>query len=89
LTHELATIRDLVATVLRVAEENGAERVVRIRVRLGALSHFTPRHFVEHWEDASAGTIAEGCVVESEMSEDPTDLNAQGVVLEDVEIVLG
>ena len=86
--HEQATIRDLVATVLRVAEENDGKRVVRIKVRLGALSHFTPEHFVEHWVDAASGTIAEGCKVESELSEDLTDPQAQGVVLEDVEIAL-
>ena len=86
--HEQATIRDLVATVLKVAEENSATRVVRIKVKLGALSHFTPEHFVEHWVDASASTIAEGCKVEAELSEDLTDPNAQGVVLEDVEIAL-
>ncbi len=86
--HEQATIRDLVATVSRVAEENDAKRVVRIRVRLGALSHFTPQHFLEHWQDATGGTIAEGCKVESELSEDLTDPNAHGVILEDVEIAL-
>ena len=86
--HEQATIRDLVRTVLHVAEENGATRVVRVKVRLGALSHFTPEHFVEHWVDATAGTIAEGSKVESELSEDLTDPNTHGVVLEDVEIAL-
>ena len=86
--HEQATIRDLVTTVLNVAHENGATRVVRIKVRLGALSHFTPEHFVEHWVDTASGTIAEGCRVESELSEDLTDPQAQGVVLEDVEIAL-
>jgi hydrogenase nickel incorporation protein HypA/HybF len=86
--HEQATIRDLVATVLHVAADNDAKRVVRIKVKLGSLSHFTPEHFEEHWVDASAGTIAEGCKVEAELSEDLTDPNAQGVVLEDIEIAL-
>jgi hydrogenase nickel incorporation protein HypA/HybF len=86
--HEQATIRDLVATVLHVAEENDATRVVRIKVHLGALSHFTPEHFLEHWQDATGGTIAEGCKVEAELSEDLTDPNAHGVILEDVEIAL-
>jgi hydrogenase nickel incorporation protein HypA/HybF len=88
MTHELATIRDLVAKVEQVALENDATRVVRIKVKLGALSHFTAEHFLEHWQDAAAGTIAEGCKIESELCEDPTDPNAQGVVLEDVEIAL-
>jgi Zn finger protein HypA/HybF involved in hydrogenase expression len=33
--------------------------VTRISVRLGVLSHFTPQHVREHFEDASRGTIAE------------------------------
>lgn len=88
MTHELATIRDLVATVERVARENEAKRVTRIKVRLGALSHFTPEHFVEHWQDATPGTIAAGSSVEAILSEDIHDPNAQGVMLEDVEIAL-
>ena len=86
--HEQATIRDLVTTVLNVAHENGATRVVRIKVHLGALSHFTPEHFLEHWEDATDGTIAEGSAVDAELSEDLTDPKAHGVILEDVEIAL-
>ena len=86
--HEQATIRDLVAKVEEIARENDAKHVVRIRVRLGALSHFTPEHFLEHWQDATGGTIAEGSKVDAELSEDLTDPNAQGVVLEDVEIAL-
>jgi hydrogenase nickel incorporation protein HypA/HybF len=86
MTHELATMRDIVRAVERVAEANGATRVVRIKVRLGALSHFTPEHFREHWRDASVGTVAESAEVEAHLSEDYAEPNAQGVVLEDVEI---
>jgi hydrogenase nickel incorporation protein HypA/HybF len=85
-THELATMRDLVRAVERVAEANGATRVVRIRVRLGALSHFTPGHFLEHWQDASRGSLGEGAEVEARLSHDYADPNAQGVVLEEVEV---
>ncbi len=62
--------------------------VTRIRVRLGALSHFTPHHFREHFEDASRGTIAEGAEVESELGTDPTEPTAQGVVLESIDVEL-
>jgi hydrogenase nickel incorporation protein HypA/HybF len=86
MTHELATMRDIVRAVERVAEANGATRVVRIKVRLGALSHFTPEPFLEHWQDASVGTVGEGAEVEAHLSEDYAEPNAQGVVLEDVEI---
>ena len=55
---------------------------------LGALSHFSPDHFREHFEDASRGTVAEGAAVEAEMRTDPTEPDAQGVVLESIDIEL-
>jgi hydrogenase nickel incorporation protein HypA/HybF len=60
--------------------------VTRIRVRLGALSHFTPEHFVEHWVDASRGTVAESAEVDATMDVDLAGAAAQGVVLESVEV---
>jgi hydrogenase nickel incorporation protein HypA/HybF len=77
---------DLVRKVLAVAEAEDAEAVVRIRVRLGALSHFTPEHFVEHWVDASRGTLAEGSLVDAALDDDLEGEAAQGVVLEAVEV---
>jgi hydrogenase nickel incorporation protein HypA/HybF len=77
---------DLVGKVLAVAEAEEATAVTRIRVRLGALSHFTPEHFREHWEDASRGTVAEGAEVDARMDVELTGDAAQGVVLESVEI---
>jgi hydrogenase nickel incorporation protein HypA/HybF len=77
---------DLVRKVLAVAEAEHATSVARIRVRLGALSHFTPEHFVEHWVDASRGTVAEGAEVDATMDTDLEGEAAQGVVLESVEV---
>jgi hydrogenase nickel incorporation protein HypA/HybF len=77
---------DLVRKVLAVAEAEDASAVTRIRVRLGALSHFTPEHFVEHWVDASRGTVAEGAEVDATMDVDLAGAAAQGVVLESVEV---
>ena len=54
--HERALMRDVLARVEQLAGEEGAVRVTRIDVRLGALSHFTPDHFREHFDDASRGT---------------------------------
>ena len=84
--HERAVMDDLVARVVEVAKAEGATAVVRIRVRLGALSHFTPEHFVEHWKDASRDTVAEGARVEATMDDDLDGAAAQGVVLESVEV---
>jgi hydrogenase nickel incorporation protein HypA/HybF len=87
--HEKHLTEDLVRKLEALAAEEGGSRVTRIRVRLGALSHFTPGHFREHFEEAAAGTVAEGAEVQAELDVDPTAPAAQGVVLETVEFELG
>ena len=84
--HEKALMDDLMAKILGVAAAEGGARVTRITVWLGALSHFTPEHFREHFEDAARGTAAEGAEVVATLDEDPTDPRAQGVVLESVSV---
>ncbi|HEX3291065.1 MAG TPA: hydrogenase/urease maturation nickel metallochaperone HypA [Gaiella sp.] len=84
--HERALMDDLVRKVLAVAEAEDATAVTRIRVRLGALSHFTPEHFVEHWLAASHGTLAEGARVDAALDASLDGEAAQGVVLESVEV---
>ena len=86
--HERALMRDLMRKIESSAQAEGGIRVTRIRVRLGALSHFTPEHFREHFEDASRGTLAERAEVETELRTDPTEPEAQGIVLESVELEL-
>ncbi len=53
---------------------------------LGALSHMSPGHFAEHFEDSSRGTIAEGAEVACRVSDDIHDPRANEVVLEGVEV---
>ena len=84
--HERALMDDLMRKIESQAQAEGAIRVTRIKVRLGALSHFTPGHFLEHFEDASRGTLAEGAEVEAELRTDPTEDGAQGVVLESIDV---
>lgn len=86
--HEKALMDDLIRTIDARARAENAVRVTRIRVRLGALSHFTEAHFREHFVDASRSTIAEGAEVEAELDTDPTDHRAQGVVLEAIDVEL-
>jgi hydrogenase nickel incorporation protein HypA/HybF len=86
--HERALMRSVLAQVEAVAAAEGAARVTRVSARLGVLSHFTPRHFREHFEDASRGTIAEGAVVDAVVAGGPTDAHAAAVVIESVEVEL-
>ena len=76
----------LMRQIEQVAAGEGASRVTAVRVWCGALSHFTPEHFREHFERASAGTLAEGAEVEVEVSEDITHPDASGIRLESVDV---
>ena len=84
--HEKHLTEDLVCELESIAAREGGTRVTRIRVRLGALSHFTPEHFREHFVDASRGTLAEGATVDALLDDNLDDPNAAGVVLESVEV---
>jgi hydrogenase nickel incorporation protein HypA/HybF len=84
--HERALLADLMREIERVARVEGAARVVAVRVRIGPMSHMTPAHFVEHFEDAARGTVAEGARCEVEPI-DPRDPLAQSIVLASVEVV--
>jgi hydrogenase nickel incorporation protein HypA/HybF len=84
--HERAVMQQLVRRVVEVAAEQNADAVTGIRVRLGALSHFTPEHFREHFVDTARGTPAEGAAVDAVLSVNPTAAHADGVVLENVEL---
>ena len=84
--HERALTASLVGRIVELADREHASAVTCIRVRLGPLSHFTPDHFREHFEDAARGTIAEGAGVEAVVSSDTTAGDADAVVLESVEL---
>jgi hydrogenase nickel incorporation protein HypA/HybF len=84
--HEMSLMTDLMRKIERVAREHGGGRVVRLRVTLGALSHFSPAHFQEHFEHASRGTQAEGAALDINLSDDIHAATAQDVLLENVEV---
>jgi len=72
--------------VEEVAAGDDAARVTRVAVRLGALSHFTPEHFREHFAEAARGTVAEGAEVDAVVDVDIAARHARDVVLESVEV---
>jgi len=86
--HEAALLKDLVREIEAVAEREHASAVTCVRVRIGPMSHMTPAHFVEHFVDATRGTIAEGARCEVEQI-DPKDPLAQSIVLESVDLDVG
>jgi hydrogenase nickel incorporation protein HypA/HybF len=84
--HERALMANLIRMVEEVGTANGAARITRVVVRLGALSHFTADHFREHFADAARGTLAEGAHVDAWLDDDMSAAHAGDVILESVEV---
>jgi hydrogenase nickel incorporation protein HypA/HybF len=84
--HELSLINDLMRKIDAIAREQGARRVVGVKVRLGALSHLSPDHFREHFEAAATGTIAEAAKLDIETLRDERDPHSQDILLDSVEV---
>ena len=87
--HEHALMSDLMLQILKTAENEKAHAVVGVSVWLGALSHMSPDHFAEHFEQAAAGTIAEGAAIATAASTDIHDPHAADVVLQGIEVETG
>jgi hydrogenase nickel incorporation protein HypA/HybF len=84
--HEFSLIADLIRKIQSIACEHGAEKIIGVKVRLGALSHTSPEHFREHFVQIAQGTIAEGAEIDIEVSTDLTDPYAQTIILDAIEI---
>jgi len=84
--HEASLMIDLMRKIDDIIEDQRAERAVAVKVKLGALSHMSPSHFEEHFDEASAGTRAEGARLELETVDDIDDPHAQDILLEAVEV---
>ena len=69
-----------------IAQEQGARRVVAVKVTLGALSHISADHFREHFTAATKGTIAKDAKLEVETSRDECNPCAQEILLESLEV---
>ena len=84
--HEKSVMDQLMNKILALANEQQAKKVTKVSVKLGALSHMSKGHFKEHFEIASAGTLAENAEIETEESEEIYDPHALSVVLKSIDI---
>lgn len=84
--HEFSLIQGLMRQLQNLAAAQGAERVTAVKVKLGALTHCSPEHFLENFHQAAQGTFAEDARVEVEVSTDEYDPYAQKVLLDEFEI---
>ena len=84
--HEFSLMADLVRKIDKVAVDQNADRVVAVKVRVGALAHITASHFREHFVHAMKGTKAEAARLDVEVSEDQNDPHAQDILLQSIEV---
>jgi hydrogenase nickel incorporation protein HypA/HybF len=84
--HEASLMRDLMRKVDEIARAEGAARVVKVDVWLGALSHMSAAHFREHFAQCAGNTIAEGASLDIAVSDDVNDANAQSIMLRGIDV---
>ena len=84
--HEFSLIKDLLGKITAIAKENGSDKVIGVKVKLGAMAHISPDHFREHFDHEVAGTVAEGARLEIEVLQDRFDRHAQEIILDSVEV---
>ncbi len=84
--HEFSLIANLLQKIDELAIKEQAQRVVSVRVKLGALAHISADHFRGHFVDGTKGTKAEGARLDVEVSQDTEDPNAQDILLDSIEV---
>lgn len=84
--HEFSLLKDLLRKIENIAQENGSDQVIGVKVKLGALAHISPSHLREHFDQAVVGTVAEGARLDIEALHDERDPHAQDIVLDSVEV---
>ena len=85
--HEMSLMTNLIRKVEGLAKDQEGARIGRIKIRLGALSHFSKEHFTDHFLIASRGTIAENAALDLHVDDDIHAPTAADVYLEEVDFV--
>ena len=84
--HELTLFKGLLNKIEAISRENEGKKIVKMKVKLGALAHISAPHFQEHFTLLSKGTAAEGAILEIEEDKDRNDPLAQEIILQNVEV---
>lgn len=84
--HEMSLFKDILEKIEKISKENGGKKIIALEIKLGALSHLSKAHFIEHFELFSKGTAADGAELTISLDSDRESPSAQGIVLESVEI---
>ncbi len=84
--HEQRLFRDLRSKLIAVAEAERVPRLAGVHLWVGALSHVSEARLRASWAEIVRGTPAEGSRLQLELSGDPQDPRAQGIVLASVDV---
>jgi hydrogenase nickel incorporation protein HypA/HybF len=84
--HEASLMKNLMCQIEEIAVGEGAAKVTSVKVWCGAFSHMTEDHFAEHFNQAAAGSIADGAALDVTISDDITDDRAQDILLESIDV---
>jgi len=85
--HELSLLKGLLSKIEAIAKDNNSDKILGVTIKLGALSHISPDHFREHFDQVVVGTVAEGAKLTVQALTDMSDPEAQQIILESVEVV--
>ncbi len=84
--HETSLMNNLMKQLEDLAQQHRAKRIKGVKVKLGALSHFSKSHFREHFEIAARDSIAQGANLDIELLTDINDPQAQDVILDEISV---
>jgi hydrogenase nickel incorporation protein HypA/HybF len=84
--HEMSLFKDILKKIESISRDNEGKKIVNISVKIGALSHLSASHFLDHFSTFSIGTAAEGADVDIVVDENENDPYAQEVILQSVEV---
>jgi hydrogenase nickel incorporation protein HypA/HybF len=80
--HEMSLLRGLMKQIDETARRHGASRVRVVRLKLGPLAHIEPDHLREHFEEAAAGTIADGARLDIETTDEMHEFTLESIDLD-------
>ena len=84
--HEFSLMANLLKKVEETVKHQKAKRAIKLKVKLGALSHISPSHFTEHFEQGAINTVAEGAELDIKQETDEKADDATEIILESIEL---
>jgi hydrogenase nickel incorporation protein HypA/HybF len=84
--HEQSLMADLMRKIDAICQQQGSNKIVGIKVKLGALAHISADHFKEHFVQAAKGSRVENAKLSVEVLTDLNDPHAQEILLDSIDI---